>query len=194
MNKLYYIVGMLLVVMSLILSGCGPSSSDASASTAKEEANKVAMNTDRLNTNQPAPQFDWSLERYIMGEMMKARNERVSTYSYVISSYTGQILDYCPSIGYPLAANTQMTNPEVVIDFGFGESRSGVTLPQAEQNGLYPSPSTSGTFVPCVNANGDLVPRYMEENVRTYVEPMTMGPDGYLIPNGDAEFVIKLPN
>jgi hypothetical protein len=39
--------------------------------------------------------FDWSLERHLLTELYKVRNNAVATYSYVRNQYTGKILSCC---------------------------------------------------------------------------------------------------
>ncbi len=116
--------------------------------------------------NQPPPMFDWSLERHLMTELYSARNKAVATYSYVRNQYNGKVMSWCPSIGFPIPANAQLTNPQKVV-----HSNGGV-VSQAEPNGLYTSPSTSGTYVMCVNKEGKVVPRYYEQHVEAYLVSM----------------------
>jgi len=118
--------------------------------------------------NQPAPQFDWSLERHIMIELYKARNNAVQTYSYV-RNLNGQVVFTCKSIGFPLPANDQLTNSAAPIS---QDSYTSSILPQAEPNGLYTSPSTSGTYVFCINSDGTVSPAYFEANVETHLSPL----------------------
>lgn len=128
--------------------------------------------------NQPAPTFDFSLERYLLTELYMARNRAVATFSYSQSPWTGKILWSCPSIGFPLAANTQLTNPQKIS----WRSGGGVgVLAQAEPNGLYTSPSTTGTFVMCTDQDGLVVPQYHEEYVSVTMFPV-VEKDGRIVP------------
>jgi hypothetical protein len=130
----------------------------------------------QLVQNQPAPVFQFSLERHIMIELYKARNKAVTTYSYVQSPFTGKIQWECVSIGFPIAATTQLTNPMKTDHSG-----QTVTIPQAEPNGMYAPPQSSATFVPCVGPDGSITPARIERDVDTYFQPM-MEVNGKLVP------------
>lgn len=151
----------LVVVAGFTLSGC--TYDDA----ASKESNQVAQQQKIYVDNQPVPAFDWSLERHVFTEIYKARNNAVITYSYV-RNLNGQVYFKCKSIGFPLASNMQLTAPESEIYQHAGYS----ILPQAEPNGLFSSPSTSGTYVMCLNSDGTVSPAYFEDNVETHMSPL----------------------
>jgi hypothetical protein len=178
MKKLLLLVPVLGIV--LLASSC---SNDAANST---EANQVDKQQQVYVNNQPAPAFDWSLERHILTELYKARNNAVQTYSYV-RNLNGQVVFSCKSIGFPIPSNTQLTNPEKADNFG---SYGAYTSPQAEPNGLYTSPSTAGTFVFCVNSDGTVSPSYFEANVETHLSTLN-GSDNGLSSDGDLKIDLK---
>lgn len=120
-------------------------------------------------TNQPPPTFDWSLERHLMTQLYRARNSAVATYSYIRNQYTGKVTSWCPSMGYPIPADTQLTNPLQIVYHS--QHGSGV-IEQAEPNGMYTSKNTRGTFVMCVDKEGMVVPRYHEQDAEAYLTPM----------------------
>lgn len=166
--KKKYLLGLLLVPM-LMLTGC-TQGSDYTERERVEDQQKVYVDS------QPLPAFDWSLERHIFIELYKARNSAVKTYSY-IRNLNGQVIFQCPSIGFPMPANTQLTNPDKRI------YNHSTVLPQAEPNGLFTSPSTVGTFVFCINSDGTVSPSYFEAEVETHLSPIsgsTLSGDGSL--------------
>ncbi|MBI4137307.1 hypothetical protein HY469_04560 [Candidatus Roizmanbacteria bacterium] len=124
--------------------------------------------------SQPVPFFEWSLERHLMIELYTARNNAVATFSLTWDSFRGKISWSCPSIGYPIPGGTQLTNPEKY-------QYNGTTLPQAEPNGLFSPQTAAGTYVMCVNEDGTVSPVFVEDNVRTFPQPM-MEVDGQLVP------------
>lgn len=148
---------------TLILVGCiqqdGCHESDSKENNDVERQQTVYVKT------QPVPFFDWSLERHLMVELYKARNQAIHTYSYSISQMTGQIIAYCPSLGFPIPATTQLTNPNKWV-------AQGITLPQAEPNGLYSPPMTHATWVMCLSPDGKVEPAYWETDVLTFTRPM----------------------
>jgi len=149
------------------------SAENCDASDQREHAD-VERQQDVYTRMQPPPAFDWSLERHIMVELYRARNTAVTTYSYVISPYTGKILAFCPSLGYPIPATTQLTNP---MKYAY----QSATLPQAEPNGLYTPSDTHATWVMCLGPEGKVEPAYWEHDVMTFTRPMTEV-NGKLVP------------
>ena len=163
-----HIISILPVVgLCLMADSC-----DTPKSAAQKEAAIVEQQNQIYAAAQPAPIFDWSLERHLMTELYKARNNAVVTYSYVRNQYTGKILSSCLSVGFPISAATQLTSPEsmqrIAYDGGYAYDR----LPQNEPNGLFSPAESRGTYVMCLNKDGKVTPRYYEEDVEAYVTPM----------------------
>lgn len=155
----------LLFVVALITMGISKCNNESD----RKEREDVERSQLQLVRNQPSPQFDWSLERHLLTELYKARNNAVATYSYVRNQFTGKVTSWCPSIGYPIPADTQLTNP--LKPAYPNNSQSGI-VEQNEPNGLYTSKNTRGTYVMCVNKEGKVVPRYHEADVEAYLVPM----------------------
>lgn len=124
--------------------------------------------------NQPIPTFQWSLERHLLVQLYQARNQSVTTYSYVINQFNGSIMWSCTSLGFPIPATTQLTNPQRVAN-------QNAVIPQPEPNGVFAPPDTNGTWVLCAGDDGNLEPVYIEEHVRTFTRPMEEH-DGRLVP------------
>jgi len=159
-KKLYLILPLLCIL--LLISGC-----TAITDPDETESNRVEDQQNIYIDSQPVPTFDWSLERHIFIELYKARNNAVQTYSY-IRNWQGQVVFSCKSIGFPLPSNLQLTNPEREERIYQG----GISLPQAEPNGLFSSPSTMGTYVFCINSDGTVSPSYFEASVETHLSPL----------------------
>jgi hypothetical protein len=139
-----------------------------------KERGDVERGQAQLVQNQPAPVFDWSLEREIFIQLYKARNRATTTYHYTQSQFTGKITWECVGIGFPIAATTQLTNPMKWV-------AQGVTIPQAEPNGMYAPPQSDATFVPCLAPDGSLSPARIEDHVSSFFTPM-MEVNGKLVP------------
>ena len=164
----------LFLLVPFLLAACG-----GGADT--QEAAMVNAQQEIYTKTQPPPFFNHSLQRQLMIDLYKAMNSSVATYTYVINQYTGKPYFFCPSIGFPIPANTELTNPSAVA-WPFGPERShGYVLPQAEPNGLYSSPSTSGTYVMCTNGDGTVSPQYFEQDVSTFTQPMNFS-GGVFVP------------
>lgn len=185
--KRYFLLAAVLLVSGAWSSSCN------SAGASGQEANAVNRQQDLYTRNQPAPTFDFSLDRYLMIELYKARNTAVATYSYVQSEYTGKILWSCPSIGFPIPAATQLTNPEE-DEYWNTASSVHITIPQAEPNGLYSPATADGTYVMCLDTDGQVAPRYEERHVFATLQPM-QEVGGSLVPvsGKGASFHIPLP-
>jgi hypothetical protein len=160
--KKSYVLTIFIILLSVSVLGCfdNAETKDAANVNRQQEVYQIV---------QPAPKFDWSLERGLAIELYEARNERVATHTVWRSDY-GTIEGDCPSIGYPLPYDVQLTNPLRVV-----YSSSGAVIEQAEPNGLFTSKSTSATWVRCVTkVNGEAVesPIYIETKVTAYPYPI----------------------
>ena len=171
-----------LLLFALVTAAC----EDRQSANEREQENVNAQQEAFLRA-QPTPVFSWSLERALMIQLYQARNARVLTYSYVLNAYNGSILMSCESLGFPIPATMQLTNPETVVRTANGTT----TVAQAEPNGLYAPPSTSGTWVMCIAPGGGVEPRYVENHVITTVRPMRMQ-DGQLVPVESGHATITL--
>jgi hypothetical protein len=146
---------------ALLLGGCTIDESTQTEEQAVEQQQKIFV------SGQPAPIFDWSLERHLLVELYTARNNAVNTHSRV-RDLNGKIYFECDSIGFPIPANTQLTNPDKIAE---SYSQGGFAiLPQPEPNGLYSSPSSTGTFIFCVNQDGTVSPSYFEAQVEAHAQ------------------------
>lgn len=91
------------------------------------------------------------------------------TYTYIVGEYDAKLVFFCQSIGYGIPYATQYTNPERP-DY---EDHYGITLPQADPNGLFSPASAEGTWVLCKDPHSDDVkPVYVEP--RLVVSPFPM--------------------
>ncbi len=175
--KLFVIFG----VVALLFTSC-----KLSTKSDRKETSRVEQQQNVYVDSQPIPAFDWSLERHIFIELYEARNNAVKTYSY-IRNWQGEIIWSCDSIGFPLAANMQLTNPAKIAD-SYVQGGFAI-LPQAEPNGLFSSPSNVGTYVFCVNSDGTISPSYFEMTVETHLSPLTV--DGSKL-SGDGGLKIEV--
>lgn len=175
-SKRFILVAITLLVIASIAAEC--SNPDAVESQNVKRQQQLYVNS------QPAPYFEWSLERHLMTELYKARNNAVSTFSLTFNDFRGAISWSCASIGFPIPGGTQLTNPQQYVV-------SGAVLPQAEPNGLFTPATSAGTYVMCVNKDGTVSPTYIEDNVRTFPQPMVVQ-DGQLVPAANATPSIKI--
>ncbi len=131
-----------------------------------------------LVQNQPVPYFDFSFERDMLTQLYQARNNKVSTYTVVQSPYTGKIMWGCASIGFPIPADTQLTNP---LKTTVPNCSTCAVIEQAEPNGLYSSKTSHATWVLCLDAKGNITPVREERDITTFPYPVREE-NGVLVP------------
>jgi len=134
----------------LLLAGC------TGTSQQRAEVATVDRQQEQYSKAQPTPFFDWSQDRDTLIQIYKLKNEARQTWT-VITGWDGRAVWSCPSRGYPLPADAQLTNPLQRVIGG-----EGAVIEQAEPNGLFSSKSTDATYVLCVRSNGEVVPVYTE--------------------------------
>lgn len=142
-----------------------------------KDAKRVMQQQGQYEKAQPIPVFDWSLERHLVIELYKMRNQRVATHSVWRSDY-GMVEGDCPSMGYGIPYDTSLTNPLVATNIaqtGQQHTYQGgalTSIEQAEPNGLFASKNTSATWVFCIGESGSLEPVYIESKVTVYPGPV----------------------
>lgn len=172
-------------------AGCSVASQQQVTAQATEQATQNRQ-MEQFLRNQPVPSFDFSLERHILIQLYAARQRATNTFSVVQSPLTGKVMWSCASIGFPLPYATQLTNPNQVQWRGGTHEYAGVTLPQAEPNGLFSPASAEGTWVPCVDEQGNITPVYEEKKVTVFLRPMEER-DGRLVPVAGAKPSLSIP-
>jgi hypothetical protein len=144
---------------------------------------------------QPLPTFDWSLERDLVIQLYRLRNNRVSTHS-VWRSDRGMIEGDCPSMGFGIPYDTSLTNPwrgQRVYRGGSSSGFGAVAVGQAEPNGVFASTATAATWVMCVGASGAIEPHYIETKVTVYPGPVRVDyKTNRVIRHGAAAVTIKV--
>ena len=143
--------------------------------------------------SQPLPTFDWSLERHLVIELYRIRNQRVATHSVWRSNY-GMVEGDCPSMGYGIPYDTSLTNPLMATDEDpDGTDKASLTsIGQAEPNGVFASTNTSATWVMCVDETGTVMPHYVESKVTVYPMPVKVDyATNRVAPAGKATVTIK---
>ena len=164
MKYLFYVICVMCLCVSL---GC-----EFKAGQEEKDSQSVNAQQEQYAAKQPVPAFNFSYEREIVRQMYMIRNRQVSTHTVWRSDY-GMIEGDCPCVGYPIPYTTSLTNSSQIAikrvpNIGY---YSGV-VEQAEPNGLFPSKSTSATWIPCVDGMGGIAPVYVESKVTAYPYPV----------------------
>lgn len=147
------------LVMALCLGiylACGATSCLDTSDDIQRRQQEVMLKEATAETGMPAiANFQ---ERKMMKMIIELRDQvNLATYTYLANEMQGKVGDLlCDSIGFGLPYATQYTSP-------MKYERQGITLPQADPNGLFSPASAEGTWILCKNPNGkDVGPVYAE--------------------------------
>jgi len=132
----------------------------AAQEVTEQESSAVQNGVADLGRNQPIPQFDYSQIRQTVIEVETAQATGAVTTSAFYLEGVG-LVEWCPSIGVPVAATTQLSNPTTYVDIPGDRTYEKFPLPQPEPTGVYPG-DTSATYVLCVDDNGKPFAHYWE--------------------------------
>lgn len=172
-----------LATVAIIATACS-----ATTNTERDDTARVQEQQSQYAKVQPVPYFDFSMDRDTLIQIYKAKNEARQTHS-VVMSMTGSIIWDCPSIGFPIPADAQLTNPlQMIRDPWVSGSQ---VVEQAEPNGLFSSKNTDATFVQCVGADGTVSPIYTEQKVTTFPFPVRIV-DGAIVRDGEATITLDI--
>jgi hypothetical protein len=145
----------LLAGVALLFAGCAKDS-------LVQDQNQTDRQLQQYQSVQPVPFFNWSQDRAVLIQIYAAKNQARQTWS-VFYSAAGTPQDMCPSVGYPIPSNTQLTNPDQWVG-----GSTGAVVPQMEPNGLYSTTGANGTYVMCLRPNGKATVVYSESWVTAY--------------------------
>ena len=105
----------MLVLLILIFSSC-----EHQQTTESRDAKRVALQQSQYEKAQPIPVFDWSLERHLVIELYRVRNQKAATHSVWRSDY-GLLEGDCTSYGYGIPYDISLTNPLVATTIVTGK-------------------------------------------------------------------------
>lgn len=164
MNRLIF-----LIVVLISFTGCewfGNESNVSESDKRQQEQSEVLLNQATSAVGMPA--ISNFRERRLLKEILEMRDQgNLSTYTYLWSEVTGERIPLCHSIGYGIPFATQYTNPEKVVEGGNTNGGYwGVTMPQADPNGLFSPMSADSTWVMCKDPEGlEVKPVYVEPKI-----------------------------
>lgn len=167
MNRRSALVAIPLAALALGAVSC----SDTKTTAQKQDQQAMADIQSRMQNAQPIPALPWSQYR------------QTSFWFSRGAGGQGTPIGSCPSLGFPVPASAQLSNPETPIWHGDTNGSSGVTVSQMEPNGVYTG-STDGTYVVCAGTGGKPYLVYVEADVITIGGPAEWR-DGKVQPTGD---------
>lgn len=162
-------LGMACVIIGLV--GCG-----AEETPEMRDKERVQSQQAQYEKGQPVPAFDWSLERDLVIQLYRVRNQKAATHSVWRSDF-GQIEGDCPSYGYGIPYDTSLTNPlaPTVHKYNaWGWHAESEVVEQAEPNGIFASKNTTATWVMCLGESGQVEPVYVESKVTVFPGPVVV--------------------
>jgi hypothetical protein len=160
------------IALMTTASSCGSNHNAQQSANARDNAQQ-GQTMDRLSVNQPPPSPDTSQMRQTIIDIENAEIHGTATTSFGPAKSLSDATPRwsCPSIGFPVPADAQLSNPHQVQYTGHPNGGSDANVvEQADPNGVYIGPTT-GTFVVCVSPNGLKYYVYEEDHVNTVGGP-----------------------
>lgn len=168
--KRYVALAGALLFTALIVAGC---TEDNTQTATSKEQQQQATGLAAMLKSQPVPKFDWSQIRQtqIDAETAQANTTQTTTFFFVQGVQSPVFA--CPSIGFPVPGDSQLSNPQQLVTgdyLGSGQGYAYGTVGQIEPNGIY-SGQTAATFVLCVGSGGKVYMHHAEEIVHAVAGP-----------------------
>jgi len=155
---------LIMVLSTLILSGCAPSEEATSTTKEKEYQEKLMS---QANDKVGMPDITEFYEKKLAKEIYEKRDDS-SLICYTYSqNLNGKFVYVGECMGYGLPYSTQYTNPDKYLDDPNGTCDAGsVVIPQSDPNGLYSSGTADATWLMMVDeATGENYIMYCEPNI-----------------------------
>ena len=151
MNRRKKFIALCLTALcGISFAACGVNSSSATSIEAKAQS----QDTQTLLKATPPPQYSYSQERQDLKNIEDARANATQTTSFFYNMGSNTPVFSCPSIGYPIASDTELTNPnQITWVYTGGGTRIDGVIGNPDPTGVYTGQST-GTYVICVNSAG----------------------------------------
>ena len=156
------IVAIVLVLFAIVVTAC-ETGSDARRA---DEAISEQILTDLQNAH-PVPKFARSQLRQNLVELVTAQAQTTQTTTFFFNMGIESPVNFCPSIGFPIPATAQLTNPQQKEP---GRGGGNIALPQVEPTGVYTG-DTTGTYVMCIDGLGQAYAVYWEGFVQSITGP-----------------------
>jgi hypothetical protein len=149
---------------ALFLAAC-------TSSGQQQENRQQEQDTRTLINNQPLPHFNYSQERQALIEAETIAANGTQTTSFFFNQGVRDPIFVCPSIGLGVPDSASLSNPDQVVNSGYPSGGQSLTVSQMDPFGVYAPPSSTGTYVICVNAQGQEYVRRWEGFVDTINAP-----------------------
>lgn len=152
--KKFLCVALVFILMTCVLAGCG--------NTDENDYTDELMN--QAYDSVGFPDISNYFERQQLKEIYELRDDPdLICYWYTANNMTGKWVYQGKCIGYGIPYTTSMTASEAYQRTRFVGDWE--ILPQAEPNGLYAAPQTSATWILSIDADGNITPVYVEQEI-----------------------------
>jgi len=181
-----------LIIAVAALSGCDDSVTTKAAAV---EAKAQGSQQDIYNRIQPVPQFNGPSQQRETGfTVQRAQVKGSPSTTFIFNVGQADPFFECASIGYPIAATTESTNPQAIV----GDNNNGgkVVIGAMDPNGTYPVGGSLGTYVGCLQQGGQTVRMdYYESTVNVIGAPATWDyVKHHIVVTGEATITVKKVN
>lgn len=143
------------VLTAMFLIGCdGTETADQKQNRLQEQLTKQGVDAVGI------PAITNFQEKRVLKQIFELRDTEIKTITYIVDM-NGKFHKVCDSIGYGVPYATQYTNPMKIAS-----REHGITIPQADPNGLYSPPTAEGTWVLCYSKElNKVTPVYIEPRI-----------------------------
>lgn len=184
-KKKFFAVVAALGVGGLLFAACNSGPSNNAVQREQQTSTSIL---NQLLTAQPIPAFKWSQLRQTLIDIETAQADTTQTTTFFFNQGVTDPVNSCPSVGFPVASTTELSNPQQTVNDGYPNGGAVVTLPQIDPNGVYAGDS-SGTYVLCVSASGQTYGVYWEGFVYALTGPAVWNPTtNSVTPTGPSSF------
>jgi hypothetical protein len=126
------------------------------------ENQQQSNDTTTYEQDQPIPHFQTSQMRATLTEVEAIQALGSQTTSLFFNQGVADPIFSCPSLGMPVPATAQLSNPDQVENDGYPQGGQAVTIGQMDPNGIYSPSDSTGTNVLCLNSAGQPYVEYWE--------------------------------
>ena len=160
-NSIYFLMGALLIFVTLTAENCGQRPTSDDIQRAQQE---LILKEGTAQVGMPA--IKNFRTKKILKDVIERRDQNgLSTYTYVFSEMTGKFTYLGESIGYAIPAATQFTNPQKTV----GHIQSITSIPQADPDGLFSPASAEGSWIVMYDpVKKEALPQYSESRLSTF--------------------------
>lgn len=176
------ILGVAALALALTMTAC---TSGASTSSDQKRSGQTLR---ALDKSQPVPVFNYSQIRQTLIDAETAQADTTQTTTFFFVQGVPNPVFFCPSIGFPVPATWQVTNPTQMQHY----NGNPYTLDQIDPNGIYGG-ATAATYALCVGAGGKVYLHHAEEFAHAVAGPAKWDETLHrIVMTGDPTFTPKI--